>query len=80
MKLNNWRAAPDYGCFVKMVRFDGEPMLQSAPMLLNGDREDSTCDVSRSAFDSEIELNVYTRYVSTIFQCRTKTVIDSIRG
>jgi len=63
-----------------MVQFNEEPMLQSAPMLLNGDREDSTCDVSRSAFDTEIELNVYTRYVSSIFQVRTKTVIDSIRG
>jgi len=80
MKFNNWKPAPDYGCFVRMVRFNELPMLQSAPMLLSGDREDSNCDVSRSAFDSEIELNVYTRYVATIFHCRTQTVVDSIRG
>lgn len=80
MKKYRWLAAPSIGSYVRMIEFRGAPMLQSAAMLLNGDREDSTCDVSESAFDNDAEIGIYSRQVARILCCKTQTVIDSIRG
>lgn len=79
MKMYRWIPAPKIGSYLKMVEFNGSPMLQSAPMLENGDREDSACDVSESAF-TQSELGIYSRYVAGVFHCQTRTVVDSIRG
>ncbi len=78
MRMYRWIRAPEIGSYVKMVEFDGSPCLQSAPMLVNGDREDSICDVCESAF-TESELGIYSRYLASIFHCTTKAITDSIR-
>ena len=63
-----------------MIEYRGSLALQSTPMLENGDREESACDVSRSAFDNEAELGIYSRHVAAVLKCKTNTVIESIRG
>ena len=80
MKKYRWTPAPAIGSFVRMVEFRGSLMLQSAPMLECGDREESACDVSTSAFDDEAELGIYSRQVAAVLKCKTNTVIESIRG
>ena len=80
MKKYRWLPAPAIGSFIRMIDFKGSPMLQSTPMLENGDREDSACDVSESAFDTDAELGIYSRQVASILHCKTQAVIDSIRG
>ncbi len=80
MKKYKWTPAPAIGSFVRMIEYRRTLALQSAPMLENGDRDESICDVSRSAFDNEAELGIYSRHVATVLKCQTNTVIDSIRG
>lgn len=80
MNLYKWTAAPDLGCFLRMVEFRKCHTLQSAPMLISGDREDSICDVSTAAFDTPAEQGIFCRKVATLLECSTDAVVESIRG
>ncbi len=44
--LNQWVSFSEFGCWYRVIEFEGKPALQASAMLDDGSRESDYCDVS----------------------------------